>query len=66
MKGFFFGGDVTHIKEIVDLHNSIIQTSLDEKLLGIDETIFTIMSYQRPDLFDKVFITDCSNVMRFL
>lgn len=66
MKGFFFGGDVTHIKEIVDLHNSIIHSSIAEKLLGIDETIFTIMSYQRPDLFDKVLITDCSNVMRFL
>jgi hypothetical protein len=66
MKGFFFGGNVEHIDEIVELHNSIIQSSLNENLLGIDETVFTIMSYRSPHLFDKVLITDCSNVIRFL
>lgn len=66
MKGFFLGGDVSHIDEIVNLQESILRSSLEEKLLGLDETIFTIMTYQSPDLFDKVVITDCSNVTRFL
>jgi hypothetical protein len=66
MKGFFFGGETSRIDEIVDLQTSIITKSLNENLLGTEESYFTIMESQCPDLFDKVLITDCSNVMRFL
>jgi hypothetical protein len=66
MKGFFFGGETSRIDEIVDLQTSIITKSLNENLLGTEESYFTIMESQCPDLFEKVIITDCSNVMRFL
>jgi hypothetical protein len=66
MKGFFFGGDVSQFDQIFSLSETILLRSLEEGYLGLDETIFTIMSYQRPDLFDKVIITTCDNVPQFL
>jgi hypothetical protein len=66
MKGFFWGGTSKNLNEIVELYNNIIDKSLNEKLLGLDETILTIISYKRPDLFDKVIIHNCENVMQFL
>jgi hypothetical protein len=66
MKGFFWGGPVERFNEIISLYHAIVEKSLEENLLGVDETILTIMAYQRPDLFDKVLIKDCANVMRFL
>jgi hypothetical protein len=66
MKGFFFGGNTSDFYEILNLYKDIISKSLDEGYLGADETIFTIMSYQRNDLFDKVLIETCDNVTRYL
>ena len=66
MKGFFFGGDITHIEAIVSLYNNIISNALKEGYLGTEETIFTIMTHKNPTWFDKVIISDCSNVIRFL
>ena len=66
MKGFFFGGKVDKIDEIINLYNDIITKSLDEKYLGVDETYHTIMVNQKPDLFDQIIITDCYNTMKFL
>lgn len=66
MKGFFFGGSVSQFDDILSLYNNILYKSLEEGYLGLDETIFTIMSYQKPELFNKVIIADCDNVPRFL
>jgi hypothetical protein len=63
MKGFFFGGKVDNLNEIIDLYNDIIKKSLDEKYLGVDETYFTIMVNQKPELFNQIMITDCHNTM---
>jgi hypothetical protein len=66
MKGFFFGGDVRHLSEILALFDTILSDSLAKGYLGTEESIFTIMSYQKPDLFDQVRITSCANVPQFL
>jgi hypothetical protein len=66
MKGFFWGGVSDKIDEIVSHYTTILKKSLEDGYLGADETIFTILVHQHPDLFDKVMITDCANVMRFL
>ena len=66
MKGFFFGGRVNNFDEIMDLYHNIIDKTLHEKYLGTEETYFTIMVYQRPDLFDKIIIPHCINTMNYL
>ena len=66
MKGFFWGGKVDNLNEIIDLYNDILKKSLDEKYLGLDETYHTIMVNQKPNLFDQIIITDCYNTMKFL
>ena len=63
MKGFFFGGKVDKFDEILDLYHNIIDKTLNEKYLGCEETYFTIMTYQKPELFDKVIIPHCMNTM---
>lgn len=63
MKGFFFGGDVKHIDNILELYNKIIKDTLEEKLLGSDESYYTMMINQRPDLFEEVLIPHCYNTM---
>ena len=66
MKGFFWGGSTDRISEIVALYTTILETSLSEKLMGLDETIFTIMVNQKPELFDKVIIRGCDNTTQYL
>jgi len=63
MKGFFFGGVVNQINEIITLYNQVLIDTLHNKYLGCDETYFTIMIHQKPELFDKVLIPHCFNTM---
>jgi hypothetical protein len=66
MKGFFFGGDVKLIDNILELYNKIIQDTLELKLLGTEESYFTILVNQHPELFDEVLIKNCYNTMLYL
>ena len=66
VKGFFFGGNIDKIDEILELYHNIIDKTLEEKYLGTEETYFTIMKYQRPDLFDIANIEHCFDTMQFL
>ena len=63
MKGFFWGGVIDQIDEILELYHTVISTTLEDKYLGCEETYFTIMKYQRPELFDIVYIPHCLNTM---
>jgi hypothetical protein len=63
MKGFFWGGKIDKFDEIIDLYNDIITKSLEENYLGLDETYFTIMVNQKPELFDQIIIPHCHNTM---
>jgi hypothetical protein len=63
MKGFFFGGKVDKMDEMFAVYNEIIIKSLEEKYLGADETYFTILVNQRPELFDQVIVPNCINTM---
>ena len=66
MKGFFFGGDVSQINKILELYNKIIKDTLGDKLLGCDESYYTILVNKYPELFDEVLISSCRNTMLFL
>lgn len=66
MKGFFFGGDVKHIDKILELYNKIINDTLEDKLLGCDESYYTILINKYPELFEEVLIKSCINTMLYL
>ena len=66
MKGFFFGGKCDNLDNIMALYNKIIIDTLDEKYLGADETIFTILVNQMPDWFDQIVINGCYDTMKYL
>lgn len=66
MKGFFFGGVVKDIDKILDLYNKIIKDTLELKLLGTEESYFTILINKYPDLFEEVLIKNCHNTMLYL
>ena len=60
MKGFFFGGNIDRMAEIMELYERVLIDSLAERYLsGADETYHTILVNQRPDLFDQVIIPHC-------
>ena len=65
-KGFFFGGDVKNIDKILDLYNKILKDTLELKLLGTEESYFTILVNKYPELFEEVLINDCYNTMLYL
>ena len=66
MKGFFFGGNIEHLDSILGLFHKIIEDSLEKKFLGVDETYYTIMINQRPELFKEVIIPTCMNTILYL
>ena len=50
-RGGFFGGPKETIKEVNSLYYSLLHNTLDEGLMGTEESLFTILIYKRPDLF---------------
>jgi hypothetical protein len=66
MKGFFFGGKVDKFNEIMKLYHNVIDTTLNEFYLGCDETYFTIMVHQRPELFEQIIVPHCYNTLNNL
>jgi len=58
----FFGGSMEHINEIVNHYNSLITDTLNEGYLGTEESIFTILYYQHPHLFDSVIINQSNGI----
>ena len=52
----FFGGSVNQLDDIINIYDKNIRESLDENLLGTEEVYLTMCLYQRPDLFDEVFM----------
>jgi hypothetical protein len=66
MKGFFFGGKVDNLRNIIDLYNKIIIDTLDEKYLGTEETYFTILVNKMPEWFHQITIGGCYDTMHYL
>ena len=61
-KGQFFGGVISQLDEIIEKFDSLLKDSLDAGCLGVDESIYTIMTYKFPELFDfAIMPTSCQN-----
>jgi FkbM family methyltransferase len=57
-RGGFFGGHKDYISEVNSIYYSLLNDTLARGYMGTEESIFTIMSYQKPDLFEYSMIKD--------
>lgn len=48
-RGGFFGGSKNHISEINGLYYDALKTTLENGLMGTEESVFTILTYKYPD-----------------
>jgi len=64
-RGGFFGGKKQRINELNGLYYHYLNNSLLEGLMGTEESIFTIMLYNHPDLITQFMIGEDGLVWRF-
>lgn len=57
-RGGFFGGHIDYIKQANGHYYGLLQQSLYEDYMGTEESIFTIMSHQRPEDYDRFILED--------
>jgi len=61
----FFGGHKDTISEANGLYYSLLSNTLNEGYMGTEESIFTLMTYQKPQLFKKHMIEGNGLVSKF-
>jgi hypothetical protein len=64
-RGGFFGGHKDTISEANGLYYSLLSCTLDLGYMGTEESIFTLMSYQKPELFQRHMIESNGLVSKF-
>jgi hypothetical protein len=64
-RGGFFGGHKNSISEINNIYYHTLSSTLNMDLMGTEESVFTLMTYQRPELFDKFSINGDGLVWKF-
>ena len=57
-RGGFFGGHKEYISYANDMYYSLLRDSLSENLMGTEESIFTLMTYLDPEVFEFEYIND--------
>jgi FkbM family methyltransferase len=50
-RGGFFGGPKNLISEFNDVYYSLLEDTINQGLMGTEESLFSILIYKRPDLF---------------
>ena len=54
----FFGGLLSNINYVINEYNNILEKTLNDGYMGTEESIFTIMTYTKPDLYNLVLIKE--------
>ncbi|NBW59828.1 MAG: hypothetical protein EBR41_04600 [Crocinitomicaceae bacterium] len=57
-RGGFFGGPKSCIEKFNVLYYNLLNTTLGERLMGTEESLFTILLYKYPELFEYAEIED--------
>jgi hypothetical protein len=57
-RGGIFGGHIDIISEVNDMYYGLLRDTLSQKLMGTEESIFTLMTYIDPSLFNIHMIED--------
>ena len=52
-RGGFFGGHVDCLREVNAHYYEVLSSSLHAGYMGTEESVFTIMAYEEPDLYDR-------------
>jgi len=55
-RGGFFGGHKDYISSANDLYYSLLNDTLNQGFMGTEESIFTLMTYLKPDIFQHEMI----------
>jgi len=61
----FFGGPKHTLSEINALYYSLLHESLEQGLMGTEESIFTLMTYVKPELFKRHMIESNGLIGKF-
>ena len=61
-RGGFFGGPINTISEINSIYYDLLRLTLEKKLMGTEESIFSIMLYRNKELIDY-FEIECNGLM---
>jgi hypothetical protein len=64
-RGGFFGGPKSKISEMNGLYYNLLIHTLDKNLMGTEESLFTILTYQYPSLIDYYKIESDGLIYRF-
>ena len=64
-RGGFFGGPKESISNINNLYYSLLIETLNKKLMGTEESLFSIMIYKYPNLIDYFEIDDNGLLFKF-
>lgn len=51
-RGTFFGGHKNNIKKLYPLYYNLMMDTLNQGFMGLDESLFTILTYKYPNLID--------------
>lgn len=54
----FFGGPIERITDFNNIYYGLLQSTLNKGLMGTEESLFTILLYKYPELFDYAKIQD--------
>jgi hypothetical protein len=64
-RGGLFGGHREQIREANATYYSLLQRTLQEECMGTEESIFTIMSYNEPELYRRYSLDDNGLIVKF-
>lgn len=64
-RGGFFGGHIDEISKANDLYYTLLKDSLNDKLMGTEESIFTIMTYLDSETYKVEMIEDNGLISTF-
>lgn len=64
-RGGFFGGHKERLNEINGIYYHLLSRTLEENLMGTEESIFTIISHQYPELVHRFELSDNGMVWPF-
>jgi hypothetical protein len=64
-RGGFFGGHVDYISKANEFYYSLLRDSLNEGYMGTEESIFTLMTYLQPEIYEYESINDDGLISTF-
>jgi FkbM family methyltransferase len=64
-RGGLFGGTREYIHEANSDYYHLVETTLSNGLMGTEESIFTIMSYLKPDVYRRYSLDDNGLIVKF-